>query len=70
MALSGRKALNVLSDLKAVRLELPSTARLSTDTCNTINKLKGDPEKLTVFLATHQDNNKVQTSPHAGKIFV
>ena len=52
MALSGRKALNVLSDLKAVRLELPSTARLSTDTCNTTTeKLKGDLEKLTALFS-------------------
>ena len=32
IALRGRKALKVLKDLKAVRLELPSTARLRTDT--------------------------------------
>lgn len=32
MALRGRRALRVLRDLKAVRFELPSTAKLSTDT--------------------------------------
>ena len=33
MALRGLRALKVRRLLKAVRLELPSTARLTTDTC-------------------------------------
>ena len=32
IALKGLKALKVLNDLKAVRFELPSTARLKTET--------------------------------------
>ena len=39
MALRGRNALNVLKDLNAVRLELPSTAKLRTDTWETIKDL-------------------------------
>jgi hypothetical protein len=61
MARKGRNALKVLRDRKAVRLELPSTAKLRTETCaeefcsTTVNY---------ILDFTYYNNNKIEASPN------
>lgn len=71
MALSGLKALKVLNDRKAVRLALPSMAKLKMDTCDRRRRRKADFIAIIVDKSgteTHADNDKVQAGPHAGKV--